>query len=185
MADDRALVERMLDGDDAAFDAPLFGAQLLAAEHGFRVDAIDLVPAAIEMAEEIAAQCGLSIHFEVADVCELPEEGKQYDLVVDSYCPQCIVFDEERRRIFSAVRSRRKPAGYYLVSTAILDDEHEQLIGTQETRDPDTGVVYSSYGSGLIDLKTGVALRPIGTRWPDPSDASDSSDKTSKVFLVL
>ncbi len=131
------------------------------AERGFRVDAIDLVPTAIEMAKEIALQRGLSIHFEVADVCCLGEGGKQYDLLVDSYCLQCIVFDDERRRIFSAIQSRLNPGGYYLVSTAILDQEHEDMIGTDKVKDLGTGIVYTRYGSGLIDLDTGIALRPL------------------------
>ena len=131
------------------------------AERGFRVDAIDLVPLAIEMAKEIASQRGLSIHFGVADVCELPGEGKPYDLVVDSYCLQCIVFDDERRRVFSAVQSRLKPGGYYLVSTAVLDEGHEKLIGDQVTKDASTGIVYTEYGEEFIDLRTGVVLRPF------------------------
>ena len=140
------------------------------AERGFGVDAIDLVPTAIEMAKEIASQRGQSIHFEVADVCALREEGRQYDLIVDSYCLQCIVFDDERQRVFSAVKSRLKPGGYYLVSTAILDEEHEETIGSDTVEDPDTGIVYTQYGSGLIDVTTGIALRPLdecGHEYPD------------------
>jgi len=139
------------------------------AEHGFRVDAIDLVPRAIEMAREIAFQRGLSIHFEVADICCMGEGRKQYDLVVDSYCLQCIVFDNERRQVFSAVRSRLNPGGYYLVSTAILDQEHEGMIGTDHFRCLGTGTVYTRYGSGLIDLDTGIALCPLdGCRYEYP-----------------
>lgn len=131
------------------------------AERGFRVDAIDLVPAAIEMAKRIAAERGLSINFEVADVCDLREEGKRYDLIVDSYCLQCIVFDDERQQLFSAVQSRLKPGGYYVVSTAILDEEHQEMIGHRTTEDPCTGVVYTEYGSGLIDLETGIVFRQL------------------------
>jgi len=140
------------------------------AERGFRVDAIDLVPLAIDMAKEIASQRGLSIHFEVGDVCDLPEEAREYDLVVDSFCLQCIVFDDDRRRVFSAVQSRLKPDGYYLVSTAILDEEHEKLIGSRTTSDPRSGVVYTAYGPELIDLDTGVVFRPF------PAEAGDFPD---------
>lgn len=129
------------------------------AERGFRVDAIDLVPLAIEMAQDISSRRGLDIHFGVADICNLGESEKQYDLIVDSYCLQCIVFDDERKRVFSAVRSRLKPGGYYLISTAFLDREHEQLIGSATVEDRDSGVVYTQYGSGLIDLRTGIVIR--------------------------
>ncbi len=140
------------------------------AERGYRVDAIDLAPTAIEMAREIAAERGLSIHFEVADVCDLGDDGRRYDLIVDSYCLQCIVFDDERRRVFSAVRDRLKPGGHYLVSTAVLDDEHEKLIGSDTIEDPETCVIYTQYGSGLIDVGRGIAFRPLDGRvheYPD------------------
>jgi len=140
------------------------------AERGFDVDAIDLVPSAIALAKEIAARRGLHIHFEVGDVCELPRNGKQYDLIVDSYCLQCIVLDDERQRVFSAVRSRLKRNGYYLVSTAILDQEHEEMIGNRKTKDPNTGIVYTQYGPGLIDLETGIALRRFDDELDEYSD---------------
>lgn len=142
------------------------------AERGFRVDAIDLVPRAIEMGKEIALQRGLNIHFEVADICCVGEERKRYDLVVDSYCLQCIVFDDERRRVFSAVQSRLNPDGYYLVSTAILDREHEAMIGAERVRDLHTGTVYTRYGLGLIDLDTGLVLRPLDGYRPEYPDAT-------------
>jgi len=141
------------------------------AERGFRVDAVDLLPTAIEMAKQIAAERGLEVHFEVADVCELPVDGKQYDLVVDSFCLQCIVFDAEREHLFSAVRSRLRPGGYYLVSTAVLDREHETMIGDRTTKDASTGVVYAEYGSGLIDVETGIVLRPFEAKPEDYPDA--------------
>ncbi len=147
------------------------------AERGFRVDAIDLVPLAIEMGKEISSQRGLSINFEVGDVCNLKEDGKQYDLIVDSYCLQCIVFDDERQRVFSSVQSRLKPSGYYLVSTAILDEEHEALIGSDTIEDSVTGVVYNEYGGGLIDLNTGIVLRSLNVRGHEYSDAIRIAEK--------
>lgn len=136
------------------------GACFLAA-HGFAVDAIDVVPAAIAIAKEIAFKRGLTIDFRVADICCLPSSRKQYDLVVDSYCLQCIVCDDERCRVFSAVQSRLKPNGYYLVSSAIFDKEHEEMVGSMQTTDPDTGTVYNTYGTGLIDLASGIVLQPL------------------------
>ncbi|MEW6752400.1 MAG: hypothetical protein AB1505_15660, partial [Candidatus Latescibacterota bacterium] len=70
--------------------------------------------------------------------------------------------DEERRRLFRAVRARLKPEGYYLVSTAVMDPEHETRIGPASVVDPATGVVYREYGGGLlVDLHTGIVLRPF------------------------
>ncbi len=141
------------------------------AERGFRVDAFDLAPTAIKMVRENASQRGLSIHFEVADACDLPEGVKQFDLIVDSYCLQCIVFDDERQQVFAAVQSSLKPGGYYLVSTAILDEEHKEMIGSDTIQVPETGVVYTQYGSGIIDLDTGIVLRPLNECEDDYPDA--------------
>jgi len=129
---------------------------------GFRVDAIDLIPAAIEMARDLAGARALDIHYEVQDICELPHDGKLYDMIVDSYCLQCIVLAEDRRRVFSAVRARLKAEGYYLVSTAIMDEEHERLLEEGGVvRDASTGTVYRRYGDGLMDVAGGIAYKPL------------------------
>ena len=116
------------------------GACFLAA-HGFRVDAVDLIPRAIALARRFAAERGLVIDFRVQDVCALADvpSAKRYDLVVDSYCLQSIVRDEDRARLFAAVRARLKPGGRYLISTAMYDPDR-------------------SYDGALYDEATGVVL---------------------------
>ena len=74
------------------------------AERGFRVDAVDLIPTAIDIAHRIAAERKLNIHYEVMDVTKIPLSGVRYDLIVDSYCLQSIVLDADRESVFSAVR---------------------------------------------------------------------------------
>ncbi|UCC67707.1 MAG: class I SAM-dependent methyltransferase, partial [Armatimonadota bacterium] len=126
------------------------------AERGFRVDAIDIIRAAIEIAREVAAERQLDINYQVQDVCDLSPRGDQYDLIVDSYCLQGIVFDEERARVFAAVRARLRPGGYYLVSTAMFDEKRFRQDET--VTDAQTGIVYHRYGDkGLIDADTGIA----------------------------
>jgi 2-polyprenyl-3-methyl-5-hydroxy-6-metoxy-1,4-benzoquinol methylase len=130
------------------------------AERGFRVDAIDLIPTAIEMAKQFAKDRNLDINYEVRDICELPHEGRKYDMIVDSYCLQCIVTDADRDEVFSAVRARLKTEGYYLVSTAMFDAgrfSRDQIVDTE------TGITYNRYGEsrflhpeGIIDAQTGI-----------------------------
>jgi SAM-dependent methyltransferase len=125
------------------------------AQRGFQVTAIDLIPTAIEIAKKVAAERDLDISFQVQDVCDLPLQGGRYDLIVDSYCLQAIVFDEERARVFAGVRARLRAHGYYLVSTAMFDENRFR----QDERVPDepTGLVYHRYGDkGLIEAATGV-----------------------------
>ncbi len=125
------------------------GACFLAAR-GFAVDGIDLIPAAIEIARQQAAQRKLDIRFEVMDVCSLPTDGPPYDLIVDSYCLQGVVLDAERRRLFAAVQARLAPAGYYLVSSAIFNEK--SFHPDQTIRDERTGIIYHGYwDGGLID----------------------------------
>jgi 2-polyprenyl-3-methyl-5-hydroxy-6-metoxy-1,4-benzoquinol methylase len=134
------------------------------AERGLLVDAADLIPEAIEMAKEQASVRGLDINYQVMDICDLSSRGKKYDMIVDSYCLQCIVFDEERKRLFSAVRSRLNPRGYYLISTAVMDAAHRALVRPEETvTDANNGTEYVRYGergNSLIDLKSGLVLIP-------------------------
>jgi SAM-dependent methyltransferase len=131
------------------------------AERGIRVDAIDLIPTAIEIAVEQARVRGLDIRYRVQDICELPRAGRAYDLIVDSYCLQGIVTDADRQKVFSVVAARLRPKGYYVVSSAMFDEG--RLDATARLLDAETGIVYHPYGDrdGLIDLKTGIVYEPM------------------------
>lgn len=140
------------------------------AERGFRVDGIDLIPVAIDMARELAKERSLDIHYEVQDICELPHEGKKYDMIVDSFCLQGIVTKEDRESVFSIVRSRLKPKGYYLISTAMFDEE--RFCRDNLVRDTETGIVYNVYGEDvIIDMNTCIVLRRLRENPEDWEDA--------------
>lgn len=132
------------------------GACFLAARD-FQVDGIDISPIAIEMAMQFAAQRRLQIHYVVADVCRLPPASSGYDLVVDSFCLQCIVTDSDRANVFSAVRSRLKPHGYYIIGTAIF----------AEGRD---------YGDGVFDEEAGIAYAKLESNESNCEDAVEFPD---------
>jgi 2-polyprenyl-3-methyl-5-hydroxy-6-metoxy-1,4-benzoquinol methylase len=130
------------------------------AVRGFQVDGIDLIPTAIDIAREQARVRGLEIHYQVQDICQLPHGGKQYNLIVDSYCLQGIVTDDDRAKVFAAVRARLKPAGYYLISTAMFDQA--RFRECKRVIDPATGIVYNRYGKdGLIDLATHIVYSKL------------------------
>lgn len=130
------------------------------ARHGFCVDAIDLIPAAIEIARQQVDLRGLQIHYAVQDVTTLPRDGPRYDLIVDSYCLQGIVTDADRQALFATVRARLKPDGTYLVSSAMYDPARfrpDERVVEDETR-----AVYHRYGDeGLIDAGTGIVYVPL------------------------
>lgn len=108
------------------------------AANGYRVHAVDLIPAAIDIARQAAAKRGLKITFEVLDICQATFEAS-YSLVIDGFCLQSIVTDEDRSKLFAAVRSALQHDGYYLISTAMYDPGR----GYEDdfSYDPTTGVV--------------------------------------------
>jgi 2-polyprenyl-3-methyl-5-hydroxy-6-metoxy-1,4-benzoquinol methylase len=110
------------------------------AKRGFRVDAVDLIPEAIELARRFAAERELDVGFAVQDVCRWPAADKRYDVVIDSYCLQNIVLDEDRAAVFRGVTDRLKPAGHYLISTARYDPD--RVYGNGFRYDRATGICY-------------------------------------------
>ncbi|WP_170284580.1 class I SAM-dependent methyltransferase [Kribbella amoyensis] len=100
------------------------------AERGFRVDGIDLIPDAIELARRFARERGVEVAFSVQDVCAMADEParKEYDLIVDSYCLQW--YQPHRRHLRpEALRAELGRAGFRVLSqeagdlVSIADDE--------------------------------------------------------------
>ncbi len=134
------------------------------AARGYRVEAVDLMPQAIELARRFAAERSLHVHFGVQDMCELTDQepAKDYDLIVDSYCLQSIVTDADRTRLFSAVRARLKPSGYYLISTAMYDPQ--RVYEGDYLFDEHTGICYkAAEGDAVCAGAIHIGDRPY---WP-------------------
>lgn len=118
------------------------------AKRGFVVDAVDISPTAIEMANKIADIKGLEINFKVQDLIELPALQNKYDVILDNYCLQSIVTDDDRKKLFSIVLSGLKDSGYYIVSSAIYN---ENRIYTDDCYFcPDTGIAYDKIQNAEI-----------------------------------
>jgi SAM-dependent methyltransferase len=118
------------------------GACFLAAR-GFRVEAIDISPTAIQLARRFATERGLEISFEVADICDLPCGDRRYDLVVDNYCLQRIASDGRREQALQTVRCLLAVGGHFLIGTVLA----------REGRD---------YGEDRFDARTGIRYRRLG-----------------------
>lgn len=117
------------------------------AERGYEVHGIDLVPDAIEIAQQHASERELDIRFEVADICEWEGDAERYDVVFDSFCLQSIVLDADREAVLNGVRRLLEPDGRYVLSTAVYE----------QTRD---------YGGDHYDTTTGI----VWTRTPGPGN---------------
>jgi hypothetical protein len=130
---------------------------------------MDIIPTAIEMAKQLAKERGLDINYEVEDICKLPHLGKKYNMIVDSFCLQGIVTDTDRESVFSAVRARLKPEGYYLVSSAMFDKDR---FSDDRIVDPLTSRFYNRYGpDSVIDPRTGAVYVRLKERPEDYEDA--------------
>ena len=141
------------------------------AARGFQVDAIDLIPGAITIARQMAKERGVRVAFSVADICALASEPvtRRYDLVLDSYCLQSIVTDQDRGAVYSAVRARLKPGGSYLISTALYEPGRQYEPGTY---DASTGISYREAPTGSV---AGHAVE-IDGRWHIPHRRHLSAD---------
>src|SRR6516162_5485291 len=95
------------------------------AARGWAVRGIDVSPTALEMARQNAAQRGLRVQFDAADICRMPEQPDRYDLIIDGHCLHCLVFDEHRREALTAIDRLLKPDGLFLIETMI---SHPALI---------------------------------------------------------
>lgn len=132
---------------------------LFLAERGFDVHAIDVIPEAIEQARVLASERRLQVRFEVMDATRIAHDGPAYDLVVDSYCLQGIVLDEDRRALFSAVKARLDARGYYLVSTAVYERGRHQ--SDRRVVDREGGRAFDRYDARcLYEPSTDVYYQP-------------------------
>ncbi|GIP34649.1 bifunctional 2-polyprenyl-6-hydroxyphenol methylase/3-demethylubiquinol 3-O-methyltransferase UbiG [Paenibacillus sp. J2TS4] len=120
------------------------GACFLAAR-GFVVDAIDISPTAIELAKKIAIDRNLTINYCKQDLLELTSLQEEYDLVLDNYCLQSIVTDEDRSKLFTVIQTGLKDSGYYILASAMYNDKRSYDGDTYY--DQDTGMVYDRISS--------------------------------------
>jgi 2-polyprenyl-3-methyl-5-hydroxy-6-metoxy-1,4-benzoquinol methylase len=143
----RAFLEEALSRIDLQVGAEVFEygcgtgpAACLLAALGYRVHAVDLIPEAIELARRNAQERNLHVDFAVQDVCALADvpAERQYAMVMERYCLQSIVTDEDRARLFAAVRARVEPGGHYVLSTAMYDPERR--YDGEFVFDPATGI---------------------------------------------
>ena len=91
------------------------------AELGFQVHGVDVIPDAIDQARKIASERGLDIRYDVIDVCQLPRDDQPYDLIIDSYCSQGIVTDQDRAAMFSRVKANLARRGNFLLSCSVFE----------------------------------------------------------------
>jgi SAM-dependent methyltransferase len=125
------------------------------ADQGYTVTGIDIVQDAIDIAREIARKRGIHVAFYRDDICNICNAYGKFDVIIDSFCLQSIVLDDEREKVFAFVKTHLKKGAYYLIVSAGYSknkDYDENYI-----RDEKTGIVFQiAEGSELAldDLVT-------------------------------
>ena len=118
------------------------------AQLGYQVHGIDVIPDAIDKAKAIAAKQYLDIQYEVLDICQLPRQGKPYQLIIDSFCSQGIVTDSDRDAMFSGIKSRLAKNGYFLMNCCVFEPDREdaktQIVNST------TGKVYTRFDQDAL-----------------------------------
>ncbi|WP_413577986.1 class I SAM-dependent methyltransferase [Bdellovibrio sp. HCB290] len=91
------------------------------AQLGLNVTGIDISATAIEMAKDLANQQNLKIDFMVGDVLRLENLNRKFDIIYDSHCLHCIVFDEDRQAVFNGIKNSLSKDGIFILDTAVVD----------------------------------------------------------------
>lgn len=132
----RPFLERVLATFEFSADSRVFEygcgtgpAACFLADRGFSVDAIDLVPEAINIARRMAEELALHVQFDVADIVQFEPSASGYDMVLDSYCLQSIVTNEHREAVYSIVRDLLAADGLYVISTALRNPNRQDGPG--------------------------------------------------------
>jgi 2-polyprenyl-3-methyl-5-hydroxy-6-metoxy-1,4-benzoquinol methylase len=85
---------------------------ILAAMHGAEAMGVDIAEVAIERARAKAEERGISATFQVGDVLQLAQLGRQFDVITDSGVFH--VFDDEQRPVYvNSLWSALRPGGMY------------------------------------------------------------------------
>lgn len=162
------------------------GAMFLA-ERGFQVHGVELIEEAVIEGRRICATRGLDVTYEALDVTTLPPSGPAFDIIVDSYCLQSIVLDEDRAKVFGAVKGRLAPKGYYIVSTAMYYAPRHSP--DEQTVDAATGRVFDRYDEdSLYEASTDLHYERYTKRddvHDNPGSYEDAITVNGEVYVPL
>ena len=90
------------------------------AKHGFATTGIDISETALEMGRDLARQQNLNIHFVAGDVLDLKSLEQKFNFIYDSHFLHCIVFEEDRKKVFDEIKSILKADGIFILDTMVM-----------------------------------------------------------------
>jgi 2-polyprenyl-6-hydroxyphenyl methylase/3-demethylubiquinone-9 3-methyltransferase len=127
------------------------------AKVGFSVTGIDVSETAIIMARDLALKQNLKIHFEIGDILQLENRNEKYDLIYDSHCLHCIVFEEDRRKVLTGVKASLNDSGIFILDTAVITENSDPTGGVETLRFDDDYILWHktkpSTARGVIEIE--------------------------------
>ncbi len=101
------------------------------AELGFDVSGYDISETAIQMAHQFCESNNLKLKFLVHDILKLENTDQKFDLIYDSHCLHCIVFEKDRSQVLSGVKSILNKNGYFILDTMVFQEQMDIVKGVQ------------------------------------------------------
>ena len=95
---------------------------------GYQVTGVDISNTAIDMANELASVQGKKIKFYADDILDPKRLENSFDVIYDSHCLHCIVFDEDRVKFFRTVKNKLSSGGIFILDTMVFSPEMD-LVG--------------------------------------------------------
>ena len=136
---------------------------------GFSVTGIDISETAIQMGRDLAKQQNLDIQFVIDDLLKIKNLREKFDLIYDSHCLHCIVFDEDRKKAFSEIRKLLNPSGLFILDTMVMppDENFDFTGGVESLKFDDQYILWhktrpsSDYGVVEVDGQHWCAQRRL------------------------
>lgn len=104
------------------------------AKLGFTVTGVDISETAIAMAKDLSEQQNLQINFVVGDILQLEKMNEKFNLIYDSHCLHCIVFDEDRVKVLEEIKKSLVPRGVFVLDTMVTNKDFDPTGGTETLR---------------------------------------------------
>ena len=80
------------------------------------------------MGQDLALQQNLKINFIVGDILQLEKLNTNFDLIYDSHCLHCIVFDEDRKKVLTGAKKLLSDSGIFILDTMIVPERKMDLV---------------------------------------------------------
>jgi 2-polyprenyl-3-methyl-5-hydroxy-6-metoxy-1,4-benzoquinol methylase len=123
---------------------------------GFEVSGVDISETAIEMACELAKKQNLEINFQVGDVLALLKLNEKFDLIYDSHCLHCIVFDEDRMKVLEGIKKSLTETGIFILDTMAMAKNYDPTDAIDTLRFDDEYILWhktnSSNYRGVVEI---------------------------------